>query len=127
VLGLDKYQDPTFHKKSGTKRHLKTSFMNNNGHEIQQIVAQLKKLQLRESDPLQRLEVLNEENNIAVPVTSSRRAFAIGDRVGIKNPRPLQAKKGTIVKIGTNTNRITVLAKNGSKIVRAPINLVHID
>jgi hypothetical protein len=65
--------------------------MNNNGHEIQQIVAQLKKLQLRESDLLQRLEVLNEENNIAVPVTSSQLAIEWELKiVGLCKPRKVR-------------------------------------
>ncbi len=59
---------------------------------------------------LQRLDRLNELNssNATVP-PSTTRVFAIGDLVKIKNPRPLQARQGTIIRIG-DTNRITVLA-----------------
>ena len=51
----------------------------------------------------------------------STRKFVTGESVRIKNPGPLQANTGTIVKIGTN--RITVKTKNGEKIIRAAKNL----
>jgi small-conductance mechanosensitive channel len=50
------------------------------------------------------------------------REFAIGDRVQIKNPGRYQASGGTIAKIGAN--RITVRTASGSKILRAPKNLL---
>jgi hypothetical protein len=59
--------------------------MSNN--EIQDIVAQLKELQIRESVLLQRLERVNEENSLAVR-NNSIRGFAIGDLVEINIGTP---------------------------------------
>ena len=95
--------------------------------EIKDIVAQLQRLQIQESELLQRLERLNETNSGSSGAPITTQEFVIGDLVRIKNPRPLQAKQGTIVKIGVNTNRIPVQTRSGTKIVRAPSNLVHID
>jgi hypothetical protein len=97
--------------------------MSNVQDDIKHIVAQLKQLQIQESDLLLRLERLTEANSQASEPLVTTRAFAIGDLVQIKNPRPLQAKKGKIVRIGVDTDRITVEAKNGSKIIRASANL----
>ncbi len=100
----------------------------NTQDEIGNIVAELQRLQIQESQLLQRLDRLNELNssNATVP-PSTTRVFAIGDLVKIKKkPRPLQARQGTIIRIG-DTNRITVLARNGTKIIRAPFNLIHVD
>jgi hypothetical protein len=97
------------------------------------LLSQLKRLQTQESELLQRLERLNEaENNaIGLPIATgspiATRVFVIGDLVQIRNPRSLQSKKGTIIRIGVDTDRVTVLAKKGSKIIRASSNLIHID
>jgi hypothetical protein len=48
--------------------------------------------------------------------------FAIGDRVIVKNPNLFQADRGKITKIGNK--RITLTTQSGSKILRAPKNLV---
>jgi hypothetical protein len=100
-----------------------------NGDEIKDIVAQLQRLQIQETELLQRLELLSaaDSNASASPITT--REFVIGDLVQILNPGRLQAKRGTVIKIGVGTNRITVQAKNGSKSVRAPynLNLIHIN
>ena len=98
--------------------------------EIQDIVAQLQRLHLRESELLSRLERLSTADSNTtpgLPDATATRVFVIGDLVQIKNPRPLQAKKGTIIRIGVDTDRITVQARNGTKIIRASFNLVHID
>ncbi len=96
--------------------------------EIRDIVTQLQRLHLQESELLKRLERLNKADNYASDThVITAQEFVIGDVVQIKNPRPLQAKKGTIIRIGIDTNRITVQAKNGSKIIRAPFNLAHIS
>jgi hypothetical protein len=103
----------------------------NTQDEIGDIVAELQRLQIQESQLLQRLErlnVLNSSNATVSPSTpGTPRAFVLGDLVTIKNPRPLQAKQGTIVKIGVGTDRITVLARNGTKIIRSSLNLRHVD
>jgi transcription antitermination factor NusG len=97
-----------------------------NENDIQDIVAQLQNLQLQQAVLIQRLERLSEarEDNrdtIATATDNTTRRFAVGDRVLINNPGPFQATKGTISKIGNS--RITVQARNGSKITRAPHNL----
>ena len=100
--------------------------MNNVQDEIKDIVVQLQGLQIRETELLKRLERLNEtvNNTTELPNTTE---FKIGNLVQIRNPKPFQIKKGIIIKIGTGTNRITVQSKNGSKIVRAPSNLIHLN
>ena len=102
--------------------------MSNKQDEIKDIVAQLQRLQIQETELLQRLERLNEADShtLELPVTQTKREFRIGDLVQITNPKPFQIKKGTIVKIGAGTNRITVQSRNGTKIVRASSNLAHI-
>jgi transcription antitermination factor NusG len=102
--------------------------MSNRQDEIKDIVAQLQGLPIQETELLQRLERLNENESdtFGSAATLTTREFRIGDLVQIKNPKPFQAKKGTIIKIGVGTKRVTVQTKSGSKIVRAPSNLVHI-
>jgi hypothetical protein len=97
-----------------------------NEQDIQDIIAQLQSLQLQQATLIQRLERLSEhreDNNETTAVTSinATRRFGIGDRVSINNPGRFQATRGTIIKIGNS--RITVQARNGSKITRAPHNL----
>jgi hypothetical protein len=97
--------------------------MSNNDSEKKKIVEALKKLNIQETELLERLERLSLAETSVSSIPTAR-GFAIGDEVRIRNPKPLQAKKGTILKIGT---RITVLAANGSKVVRAPHNLIIIN
>jgi hypothetical protein len=118
--------------------------MSNTQDEIKDIVAQLQRLQIQETELLQRLERLNEaDSNSSIPQQNARvvppsarsapptaratRVFVIGDLVRIKNPKLLQANQGTIIRIGVGTDRITVQTRNGSKIVRASSNLIHLD
>lgn len=94
--------------------------------EVADIIAQLQVLHVRESELLGRLEEATtgergRNGESAAPNQPTSR-FIIGDRVIIKNPRPFQAKRGTIVKVGA---RITVLASNGTKVVRAASNLIR--
>ena len=60
-----------------------------NDQEIKVIIAQLQELQVRQSKLLQRLEQLSGSKikNNTVPQQITVRDFAIGDRVGVKNPR----------------------------------------
>jgi hypothetical protein len=120
VLGLEGAGIQHFLKRADKDN--RQSLMNNGLEEVKEIVAQLQQLQIRESELLQRLERISEVETPTVP-----RVFAIGDLVMIKNPRPFQSNQGKIIKIGIGTNRITVQTKNGSKIVRAPFNLAHLD
>jgi hypothetical protein len=93
--------------------------------EVQDLIKQLKNLQLQQTELLVRLErargnearagVYDEEE-------SGTRKFAIGDKVWIKNPTRFQADQGVITKIGPN--RVTIHKKTGSKILRAPKNLI---
>jgi hypothetical protein len=101
--------------------------MSNEQDEIKNIVAQLQRLQIQESELLQRLERLSEDNSHIAASPTPTRDFRIGDLVQIKNPKPFQIKKGNIIRIGTDTDRITVQSRNGSKVVRASFNLIHLD
>jgi transcription antitermination factor NusG len=98
--------------------------MNDEPNELKDIVAQLHRLHIEERELLVRLGQLSVADSSPISTQPSRE-FKIGDLVRIINPKPFQKKKGKIVKIGTN--RITVQPNNGSKIVRAPSNLIHID
>lgn len=102
--------------------------MSNRHDEIKDIVSQLQRLQIKESELLQRLEGLSEaDNHDTAGSPTPTRDFRIGDLVRIKNPRPFQIKTGHIIRIGVDTNRITVQARNGSKVVRASFNLTLIE
>ncbi len=101
--------------------------MSNGQDEIKNIVAQLQRLQIQESELLQRLERLSKADSHTAGLPTPTRDFRIGDLVQIKNPKPFQIKKGTIIRTGVDTDRITVEARNGSKVGRASCNLRHID
>ena len=102
--------------------------MSNEQDKIRYIVAQLKRLQIHEPELLQGLERLSEADSQPSTLPRTIRDFRIGDLVQIKNPRPLfQSKQGTVLRIGVDTDRITVQSKNGSKIVRSSIYLTHTD
>jgi prefoldin subunit 5 len=101
-----------------------------NKQDIKDIIAQLQSLQLQQAVLIQRLERLSEtrednSNVTTIATVDVTRRFAVGDRVLINNPGRFQATKGTITKIGNS--RITVQARNGSKITRAPHNLTLDD
>ncbi len=98
--------------------------MSNRQDDIKDIVDQLQRLQIEQTALIQRIERLTE----GTPNTpNAARPFAVGDRVRIRNPRRLQANQGTIIRIGLDTDRITVQSRDGSKIIRALANLAHID
>jgi hypothetical protein len=102
--------------------------MNNDNDEIQELILQLKQLQLEQTRLQQkqtkittRLEGLSRGADNANKNKDSTQKCVIGESVRIKNPGPLQANTGTIVKIGTS--RITIKTKDGKKIIRAAKNL----
>jgi hypothetical protein len=98
-----------------------TLMSNEQQDKIKNIVAQLKRLQTQESELLQRLERLSE-------VESQSATSPIGDKVQIKNPKPFQIKKGIVMRMGADADRITAQSKNGSKIVRgASCDITHVD
>jgi hypothetical protein len=100
--------------------------MNNDKDEVQDLIEQLKNLQLQQTELLARLERarINEARRTGIQdkEESSTREFAIGDKVRIKNPTRFQADQGVITKIGPSG--ITVHTETGSKILRAPKNLI---
>ena len=113
--------------------------MQNSTDEIQELIKQLKDLQLQQTDILARLERARaQETDTRVGVDEGtngpvdhhvtqipideERDFVIGDRVRIVNPNRFQTDKGIITKIGHS--RITVQTRSGGKIQRAPKNLV---
>jgi hypothetical protein len=97
--------------------------------EVQDLIAELTRLQLRQTEVIGRLTRLTETQHRETRTVSPHRStlpeptrkFAIGDRVRITNPRPFQVTTGLVQKIGTR--RITVRTASGSNIVRAPKNL----
>ena len=105
---------------------------NNNEKDIADIVVRLQQLQIQQSILLDQLSRINEgnteaENNNTAPDSNhaapdTPRDFQIGDRVRILNPGRFQARRGVITNIGES--RVTVKAPNGTKIQRAPNNLV---
>jgi hypothetical protein len=118
--------------------------------QVQDLITQLNRLQLQQTELFARLEkaIRNEEaqtrgvrkedaqtREVAheIEVEQTREfviahgvaqtvEFAIGDRVIVKNPDLFQADRGKITKIGNK--RITLTTQSGSKILRAPKNLV---
>ena len=105
--------------------------MNSDSDGVQDIIRQLKGLQLKQTELLARLELARSKeqeeavtvvNNKVTSSVSETRPLAIGDKVRIKNPSPFQANEGVIIKIGTS--RVTVLTGSGTKILRATKNLV---
>jgi hypothetical protein len=118
--------------------------MNNNNDDVQDLIIQLRSLQLRQTDLIGRLErarrresranatsenaVLStyetreETRRSSVDNDETTHGFALGDRVRITNPSRFQSNRGTVVKIGPK--RITVETRSGSKILRAPKNLI---
>jgi hypothetical protein len=106
----------------------------NNKEEIDSLIEQLKGLQLQQTLLLNRLDLLRDNEgrpNHSGPAYRARNEqpaghdnteeFAVGDRVRINNPRPLQQQVGLITKIGAKL--ITVTTSNGTEIRRAPQNL----
>ena len=109
--------------------------MNSDCDGIQDIIRQLKGLQLKQTELLARLELARSKeqeetvtvvnNKVISSVSETRRPLAIGDKVRIRNPNPFQANKGVVIKIGTS--RVTVLTESDTKILRAAKNLVIIN
>ena len=106
----------------------------NNKQEIDSLIEQLKGLQLKQTILLNRLDLLRDNegrpNHSGPPYPArnkeparheSTKDFAVGDRVRINNPKPLQEQVGIITKIGAKL--ITVTTRNGTEIRRAPQNL----
>ena len=95
--------------------------------DVQDLLEQLNRLQIQQTDLFARLATAVEAERAQTrePLNErkpAKREFAIGDRVNIKNPKLFQPTSGTITKIGAT--RITVTSESGSKILRAPKNIV---
>ena len=108
--------------------------MNSDSYGVQDIIRQLKGLQLKQTELLARLELARSKeqeetvtvvNNKVTSNVNETRPLAIGDRVRIRNPSAFQVNKGVVIKIGIS--RITVLTESGTKILRAAKNLVIIE
>jgi hypothetical protein len=99
--------------------------------DIEDIIRQLSDLHLQQTNLLARLETARADEvrrtrsatqaNATSEAQQAPRSFAVGDRVRIINPRPLQETRGSITKVGRV--RITVTTQSGSKILRAAKNL----
>jgi hypothetical protein len=114
--------------------------------DIQGLIEELKVLQLQQTDILNRLDSarsrqgtdnVSQRARATAEITSRRerqerdnagrvttRELVVGDFVIIRNPNPFQADRGEITKI--TATRVTVKTATGSKIQRAPKNVVLI-
>jgi hypothetical protein len=102
--------------------------MSNEQDEIKNVVAQLKCLQMQESELLQRLERLSEAERQPAASPTPTRDFRIGDLVKIKNPNRFQTREGIVMRTGAGTDRDAVQSRNGSsKVVHASFDLTHAD
>jgi hypothetical protein len=93
--------------------------------EIQDLIAQLNRLQVQHTELLVRLGRA-ADNKVALNEDLGNEAqepkeFAIGDKVTITNPNLFQVNQGTITKVGQK--RVTVTSSSGQKILRASKNL----
>jgi hypothetical protein len=96
--------------------------------EIQNIIIQLQRLQIRQSELLTQLEGISEANLTRVAPRTVPRArelnnptnFVIGDRVRILNPGILQTATGTVIKIGEK--QISIQTRTGIR-HRLPKNI----
>lgn len=95
-----------------------------NDREIQNIVEQLQNLQIRQATLVSRLEELNRNKKNKRNTGDTPRPLEVGDWVRVLNPRPFQARRGKITKIG---KRVTILTAAGDPIVRAAQNLQRED
>ena len=100
---------------------------------VEELITQLKSLQIKQAELLERLErareredkkeVVDEEvKKTHVDELVPTEELAIGDKVRIRNPNPFQASRGTIIKIGAS--RVTIQTKTGTKILRAQKNVI---
>ena len=98
---------------------------NSDEQDIADIIAQLQQLQLQQSILLTQLASINNRNTereFFDATADAPRDFRIGNRVRILNPKLFQAKRGVIINIGNS--RITLQARNGTKVQREPHNLI---
>jgi hypothetical protein len=108
--------------------------------DVQDLISQLTRLQLQQTDLLARLDTAVQVQNTLLGTPDetepfaraaliggepTRRNFEVGDKVTISNPNLFQANEGTITKIGKK--RITVTTASGQKIVCAPKNIFAQD
>jgi hypothetical protein len=106
------------------------TLMSDERDEIKNVVAQLKRLQVQESELLQRLERLRLSEAERQPAASPTPTwdFRICDLVKIKNPNRLQIREGIVTRTGAGADRVTAQSRNGSsKVVRASFNLTRAD
>jgi hypothetical protein len=102
--------------------------MSNHPDIIFEIIEDLQRLQIRQNALLGRLAIeTTAATETSLPraraVESESIRFSLGETVSIRNPGRLQPSTGTVVKIGSK--RITVQARNGALIPRAPHNLIQ--
>jgi hypothetical protein len=93
--------------------------MNNDRDEIQDLIDQLNRLQLKQKELLARLQRAKNSKREGAQET---REFAIGDKVLIRNPKRSQETRGTVTKIGHT--RVTITTESGNKLQREPKNLI---
>jgi hypothetical protein len=107
--------------------------MSSGDREVEEITRELEQIRLGQAALTRRQATLTRRlSDIAKKATNNprltrdpNRAFAIGDRVHIKNANESQANSGKITRIGSY--KITVTTDTGEKITRIPRNLAHTE
>jgi hypothetical protein len=95
--------------------------MNNDRDEIQDLIDQLNRLQLKQKELLARLQRAKNSKREGVQETREF-TITIGDKVLIRNPKRSQETRGTITKIAHT--RVTITSESGNKLQREPKNLI---
>jgi hypothetical protein len=90
--------------------------------EIKELIQQIGRLQIQQSTLVTRLSRLNRQVQDESRAQDDIRTFSIGDKVRVRNPKMDQASKGKIIRI--TDSRITMEARNGEKVWRAPSNFI---
>jgi hypothetical protein len=117
--------------------------MNSEQDGIEDLIEKIQELQIQQTDLLIRLRQARNkgtqatgnrnagasaagkpDENRSAPASTTRK-LEVGDKVIIRNPRRFQANRGVITKLGASRN--TVRTRSGTKILRAPWNLILDD
>jgi hypothetical protein len=95
----------------------------------QELVNELLKLQIRQTEILHLL--VGPQEATAIPVEEEEgettdRPLRIGDKVKVLNPTGIRVRRDTVCTVIKIGKRITSLAPNGHKIIRAAHNLERV-
>ena len=97
--------------------------------EQEELVRELLQLQIRQTEILNQLVGPQGDPQTTAANSGSEttvRPFRIGDQVRVKNPSGIRVRRDTVCTVIKVGKRITSLAQNGHKIVRAAHNLERV-